>query len=157
MPNYDLISQGDSTLPMGNLFVQNVILDSSLEGVDQGEALVIETARRMGFDEDALHEIGVSARESLVNAVAHGNRYSAKKKVQLAVDDSAGRLSIEIADEGSGFDADAVPDPLGEDNLLRQSGRGLLMIRAFMDEVSVTRRQPAGTLVRMVKLRQPSA
>jgi serine/threonine-protein kinase RsbW len=142
---------------MGNYFVQTVTLDSSLEGVDKGEALVLDTARRLGFDEDALHEIGVSARESLVNAVAHGNRYNGKKKVQLVVDESAERLVIEITDEGSGFDTEAVPDPLGDDNLLRQSGRGLLMIRAFMDEVSVTRREPSGTLVRMVKLRQPHA
>ena len=142
---------------MGNYLVQTVTLDSSLEGVDKGEALVLDTARRLGFDEDALHEIGVSARESLVNAVAHGNRYSVRKKVQLVVDESVERLVIEIADEGSGFDAEAVPDPLGDDNLLRQSGRGLLMIRAFMDEVSVTRREPSGTLVRMVKLRQPHA
>jgi serine/threonine-protein kinase RsbW len=148
---------GGRNLPWANNLVQTLTLDSSLEGVDQGEALVLDKARSLGFDEDALHDIGVSVRETLVNAVAHGNRYSSKKKVLLNVDDSPERLLIEIADEGAGFNADAVADPLGEDNILRQSGRGLLMIRAFMDEVEVTRREPAGTLVRMVKLRQPHA
>ena len=109
-------------------------------------------ARGLGFDEDALHEIGVSVRETLVNAVTHGNRYNAKKKVHLSVSGENNRLEIEIADEGAGFDAQAVPDPLGETNLLRQSGRGLLMIRAYMDDVSVTPREPAGTVVKMVKL-----
>ena len=134
--------------------VQKATLDSSLEGVDQGETLVLDAAKRLGFDEDALHEIGVSVRECLVNAVTHGNRYHGRKKVHLNVSEEDDRLAIEIADEGPGFEPDAVPDPLGEDNLLRQSGRGLLMIRAFMDEFSVSRREPAGTLVRMVKLRK---
>ena len=134
--------------------VQTVTLDSSLDGVDQGEAAVLDAARRMEFDEDALHEIGVSVRECLVNAVAHGNRYHGRKKVHLLISEEPDRLTIEIADEGPGFEPEAVPDPLGEDNLLRQSGRGLLMIKAFMDEFSVTRREPEGTLVRMVKLRK---
>jgi serine/threonine-protein kinase RsbW len=147
--------------------VQTVPLDSSLEGVDHGEALVLAAARRLGFDEDALHEIGVAVRETLVNAVAHGNRYSSKKKVLIGINESPGRLEIEIADEGSGFDTEAIRDPLDTGNLLRQSGRGLLMIRAYMDEVSVGPRaataqgaaavdaKPSptgGTLVRMVKL-----
>jgi serine/threonine-protein kinase RsbW len=134
--------------------VSTVSLESSLDGVDQGEALVLAAARRIGFDEDALHEIGVAVRETLVNAVAHGNRYSAKKKVLLVIEEAPGRLGVEIGDEGAGFDSTSVPDPLGGDNILRQSGRGLLMIRAFMDAVEVEQRQPTGTLVRMVKLRQ---
>ena len=128
-------------------------LDSSLDGVDQGEALVLDAARRAGFDEDALHEIGVAVRETLVNAVAHGNRYNAKKKVQLRITESQDRLAIEIGDEGSGFNTDDVPDPLGTDNILRQSGRGLLLIRAYMDEVDMSPREPNGTLVKMVKMR----
>ena len=134
--------------------VPTVTLDSSLDGVDQGEALILATARNMGFDEDALHEIGVAVRETLVNAVAHGNRYNAKKRVHLSVTEAGDRLGIEIGDEGSGFDSEAIPDPLGTDNILRQSGRGLLMIRAYMNEVSVGPRQPTGTLVKMMKLRQ---
>jgi serine/threonine-protein kinase RsbW len=131
------------------------ILDSNLESVDRGEELVVGTARRMGFEEDDVHDIGIATRESLVNAVAHGNRYNARKKVTLRVEASVDRLEIEIVDEGSGFDPDHVPNPLENDNLLRHSGRGLLMMRAFMDEFKVDRGEKSGTSVLMVKLLRP--
>jgi serine/threonine-protein kinase RsbW len=87
----------------------------------------------------------------MVNAVVHGNRYNAKKHVHFKVLKGTGRLTIVIRDEGEGFELSALPDPLAEENLLRQSGRGLLLIQAFMDELEVHRGQPQGTEVRMVK------
>lgn len=126
-------------------------LASTLESVDHAEELVLRTAREMGFDEDQQHEIGISLRECMVNAVVHGNRYNARKKVHLAVSHTADRLEIVIGDEGEGFDATQLPDPRAEENLMRQSGRGVLMMQAFMDEFHVGPRQPAGTQVRMVK------
>jgi serine/threonine-protein kinase RsbW len=126
-------------------------LASTLESVDQAEETVLRSAREMGFDEDAQHRIGISVRECMVNAVVHGNCYNARKKVRLVVSRSPGRLEIVIADEGEGFDLTKLPDPLADENLLRQSGRGVLMIQAFMDEVQVRRRHPLGTEVRMVK------
>jgi serine/threonine-protein kinase RsbW len=71
------------------------------------------------------------------------------------VDRYADRLEIEIADEGQGFTESDVPDPLSEENLLGQSGRGLLMVRAFMDTLEMRKREPQGTIVRLVK-RRPS-
>jgi serine/threonine-protein kinase RsbW len=132
-----------------------LVLDSNLENVDKGEELVVETARRMGFDDDALHEIGIATRESLVNAVAHGNRYNVRKKVTLRVEAFGDRIEIRIADEGGGFNPDKVPNPLEENNLLRESGRGLLMMRAFMDEFKVDCGDRTGTSVLMVKTLRP--
>jgi serine/threonine-protein kinase RsbW len=93
----------------------------------------------------------MAVRESMVNAVVHGNRYNARKKVHLSITKAADKLTIVIADEGEGFDLTSLPDPLAEENLLRQSGRGLLLIRAFVDEFQVRRGEPHGTEVRMVK------
>src|SRR5260370_32974999 len=59
-------------------------LDSSLESVDSAENLVLEVAQKAGFDEEDLHKIGMSVRESMVNAVGHGNQYSAHKKVPVS-------------------------------------------------------------------------
>lgn len=129
------------------------LLESTLESVDHAEELVMRTAREMGFDEDQQHEIGISLRECMVNAVVHGNRYNAKKKVHFFVSHTPERLEIVIGDEGEGFDKAKLPDPLAEENLLRQSGRGVLMMQAFMDEFAVGRRDPSGTEVRMVKYR----
>jgi serine/threonine-protein kinase RsbW len=129
------------------------VLDSTLDSVDRAEMLVIDIATRAGFPEDELHKLGMAVRESMVNAVVHGNRYNLKKKVHLAIEDTGDRLAVVITDEGDGFDFATLPDPLAEDNLLRQSGRGLLLMRAFVDEVSIRRAPPRGTQVRLVKNR----
>jgi serine/threonine-protein kinase RsbW len=83
--------------------------------------------------------------------VVHGNRYNARKKVHFTVLRAADHLTVAIGDEGEGFEYSALPDPLSEENLLRQSGRGLLLIQAFVDKLEVTRRAPGGTEVKMVK------
>lgn len=127
------------------------LLESTLESVDQAEETVLRVATEMGFDEDEQHRIGMSVRECMVNAVVHGNRYNTRKKVHLTVSKNNGRLEILIGDEGGSFDVSKLPDPLAEENLLRQSGRGLLMMQAFMDEFQVRQRQPLGTEVKMVK------
>ncbi len=127
------------------------LLESTLESVDQAEETVLRVATQMGFDEDEQHRIGMSVRECMVNAVVHGNRYNTRKKVHLTVSRTNGRLEILVGDEGGSFDVSKLPDPLAEENLLRQSGRGLLMMQAFMDEFQVRQRQPLGTEVKMVK------
>jgi len=128
-----------------------MLLDSTLDSVEVAEMEVLKAAEDIGFGEDDLHQIGMAVRESMVNAVVHGNRYNARKKVHVSVTKATDRLTVVIADEGEGFDPNQLPDPLAEENLLRQSGRGLLLIRAFVDEFQVRRGQPTGTEVRMVK------
>jgi serine/threonine-protein kinase RsbW len=130
---------------------RDILLDSTLDSVEIAEDAVLHDAQEIGFREEELHQIGMAVRETMVNAVVHGNRYNARKKVHLSVMKSPDRLTVVIADEGEGFDLNALPDPLAEENLLRQSGRGLLLIQAFVDEFQVRRAQPGGTEVRMVK------
>jgi serine/threonine-protein kinase RsbW len=127
------------------------VLDSALESVDVAEEQVLHEARELGFDEDDQYRIGMAVRECMVNAVVHGNRYNARKKVHLTVSRSADKLSVTIADEGEGFDVSKLPDPLAEENLLRHSGRGILLIQGFMDEFHIRPREPKGTEVKMVK------
>jgi len=127
------------------------VLESDLGSVDNAEEAVLDEARHVGFDEDDLHKIGMSVRECLVNAVVHGNRYNRRKKVHLKVARTLECLTIVVGDEGDGFDPDKVPDPLEADNLLRGSGRGVMLMQAFMDEFRVSQRSPQGTEVRMLK------
>ncbi len=127
--------------------------DSTLECVDDAEAMILEAAERAGFDEDDQHHISMAARECLVNAVVHGNRYSARKKVHVTVETSSDRIRIVITDEGEGFDLSDLPDPLAEENLLRHSGRGIFLIRAFMSEFNMRKISPHGTEVTLVKER----
>lgn len=126
-------------------------LDSTLESVDSAEELAVGMAQRAGFDEDDLIKIGMAVRESMVNAVVHGNRYNAHKKVKLSVAKDPQRLTVTIADEGEGFDFGNLPDPLAPENLMSTSGRGIFLIRSFMDEFQIRQLEPAGTEVTLVK------
>ena len=129
----------------------DVLLASNLESVDEAEELVLDMAKEAGFPEDDLHKISMAVRETVVNAVVHGNRYSAHKKVHLGASIGGGRLTVTVADEGDGFDLASVPDPLSDENLLHQSGRGLLLVRAFVDEFQLRKLTSVGTEARLVK------
>ena len=125
--------------------------ESTLQSVDQAEELVIAEAGKAGFDDDGQHQIGMAVRECAVNAVVHGNRYNKNKKVHLDVERTPAAITIVIGDEGEGFDVNSIADPLAPENLLKQSGRGILLIRAFMDEFDMHPRPGGGTEVRLVK------
>jgi serine/threonine-protein kinase RsbW len=126
-------------------------LDSTLESVDSAEELALQEAEKAGVAEDDLHKIAMAVRESMVNAVVHGNRYSAHKKVRLSVSKGPREFIVKIADEGEGFDYEHLPDPLAQENLLRHSGRGIFLIKAFMDDFQVRRLEPRGSEVTLVK------
>jgi len=126
-------------------------LDSTLESVDSAEELATKMAERAGLEDEDLMKIGMAVRESMVNAVVHGNRYNANKKVRFSVAHTTDRFTIRIADEGEGFDVESLPDPLAPENLLRTSGRGIFLIRSFMDEFDIRRGDTGGMEVTLVK------
>ena len=132
---------------------ENIVrtLDSALESVDCAEELALGVAQAAGFDDEDLMKIGMAVRESVVNAVVHGNRYNAHKKVHFGVYRNGDRYQITVADEGDGFEVSDLPDPLAPENLLRTSGRGIFLMRSFMDDVQIRRRDPAGMEVTLVK------
>jgi serine/threonine-protein kinase RsbW len=127
------------------------VLDSTLDSVDEAERAALDMARESGFGQEDLDRIGMSVRECMVNAVVHGNRYSSHKKVRLSLTITPEKFVIQIADQGQGFDPGEVPDPVAQDNLMRHSGRGIFLMRAFMDDLRVRRLEPAGTEVTLVK------
>jgi len=108
-----------------------------------------------GLDEDATHWVGVSVRESVINAIKHGNRFDPAKivTVDFAIESDVApqQLVIRVTDEGEGFDPVEVADPLAPENLLRSSGRGIFFMRSFMDDVVHTRRATGGMEVQMTK------
>jgi len=126
-------------------------LDSTLASVDHAEEIAVGVAQRAGFEEDDLLKIGMAVRESVVNAVVHGNRYNANKKVRFSVVKDPQRFTVRVADEGEGFDYEDVPDPLAPENLMRSSGRGIFLIRSFVDELLIRRLEPAGMEFVLVK------
>jgi len=125
-------------------------LDSTLETVNSAEATASKMATEAGFDDDEVVKISMAVREAAVNAVLHGNAYDPSKKVTLAFERTVRDLVITIRDQGKGIDLNAIPDPLAPENLLKTSGRGIFLIRSFMDEVEIHPSQ-AGTEIKLVK------
>ncbi len=105
-----------------------------------------------GFDEDTASNIAMAVREAAVNAVLHGNAYDPAKEIQATFETSAEDLIIRICDQGPGLDPAGLPDPLAPENILRGSGRGIFLIRAFMDEVHFRQLHP-GTELTLIKHR----
>jgi serine/threonine-protein kinase RsbW len=125
-------------------------LDSTLESVNTAEEKAAQLASRIGFEEDDRHRITMAVREAAVNAVLHGNAYSPEKKMRISFENTGESLVIRIADEGRGLREEEIPDPLAPENLLKQSGRGIFLIRSFMDEVKFRVLNP-GTEITLIK------
>jgi serine/threonine-protein kinase RsbW len=130
-----------------------VTLESIIDSVDLAEDITVRIAESAGFDEEERHRIGMSMREAVINAVTYGNHQSRDKKVFLTLELNSEKLVMRVLDEGEGFKLVDVPDPLVEENLLKSSGRGILLMRAFMDEFDVLRGRTGGAEVVMVKRR----
>jgi serine/threonine-protein kinase RsbW len=112
-------------------------------------------ARAVGLDDDSVHWVSVAVRESVINAIKHGNRNDVGKRVHVEFtslqDDGGPGIAILVRDEGCGFDPSTIADPLAQENLLRTHGRGIFLMRSFMDEMSFERAAQGGMQVRMVK------
>jgi serine/threonine-protein kinase RsbW len=129
----------------------DVIISSALDNLDLIQILTDCVTNLMKFDEDSAHWIGMSVREAVTNAIQHGNKLDLSKKVNIRFEVLPDQLSISVKDQGNGFQADVIPNPLDTDNLLKPSGRGIFYIRTFMDEVEFRPLSQGGTEVHMVK------
>ena len=128
---------------------------SAFEMLDFVQVVSDHLARGVGLDEDSLHWVGVAIRESVINAIKHGNRSDVTKHVfvdfETATNADVPELAIRVRDQGEGFDPETVANPLDPENLLKSSGRGIFLIRNFMDEVRLQRAPEGGMEIRMVK------
>jgi serine/threonine-protein kinase RsbW len=125
-------------------------LDSTLETVNNAEEAAGRMAAQAGFDDEEVMKISMAVREAAVNAVLHGNAYDPNKKVTLAFECTPRDLVITIRDQGPGLDVGRIPDPLAPENLMKTSGRGIFLIRSFMDVVEI-HPSHAGTELKMIK------
>jgi serine/threonine-protein kinase RsbW len=132
---------------------RSVSLDiaSRFEMLDVVQTVLVQCCGLVGFDEESVHYMTVAVRESVVNAIKHGNKQDETKRVrvQLTLFDRA--LEVQVQDQGAGFDPTVIPDPLAPENLLKAYGRGIFFMRQFMDEVSHSFPPKGGTVVRMLK------
>ena len=125
-------------------------LESTLDSVDHAENKAHEVAARAGFSEDEQYNIAMAVREAAVNAVLHGNARDPQKKFFVVLETTEEALVITITDQGKGMDPCLIPDPLAPENLMKGSGRGIFLIRAFMDEVKFRNMEP-GMEITLIK------
>jgi serine/threonine-protein kinase RsbW len=129
---------------------RTVRLSSTMDSVSEIEALAEKAASEAGLDEDASFHVTMAVREAAVNAVLHGNEYDPAKFVTFTWENTGKDLVFTVADEGIGLDPAKLPDPRDPENLLRGTGRGIFLIRSFMDEVNFRQLHP-GTELTLVK------
>jgi serine/threonine-protein kinase RsbW len=130
-------------------------IPSNFELLDVIQVASDRLAVLAGLDEDDVHWIGVAVRESVINAIKHGNRedYGKLVTIEFSIAPAAAPTEFVVRelDEGEGFEPQEVADPLAPENILKSSGRGIFFMRSFMDDVVLRRAEEGGMEVRMVK------
>jgi serine/threonine-protein kinase RsbW len=130
-------------------------LPSTMESVAEVEAAAEKLTQAAGLDEDESFRVAMAVREAAVNAVLHGNGYDPEKQITASFENTGKSLIITIADQGEGLNPEKIPDPLAPENLLRGTGRGIFLIRSFLDEVHFRELHP-GTELTLVKHLTPA-
>ena len=132
---------------------------STFEMLDLVQVVSDHIGRQAGLDDEALHWVGVAVRESVINAIKHGNGNDERKRVHVEFTTLASEtppgIEIRVRDEGGGFDPSTLPDCCAPENVLKSSGRGIFLIRSFMDEMTLRRAPEGGMEVVMVKRAAP--
>jgi serine/threonine-protein kinase RsbW len=144
--------------PNGHVVVR-LQFTSAFEMVDSVLVVADHVGRGAGLDDEGVHWMGVAIRECVINAIKHGNQGDAAKHVFVdfatIARGAARELMIRVRDEGEGFDPESIADPLAHENLMKASGRGIFIVRSFMDDVQLQRAPEGGMEVRMTKRLQP--
>ena len=124
---------------------------SAISYIDLVQGVSDNITKILGFDEDSRYWIGMSIRESVINAIQHGNGEDESKQVDVHFRALSDRLVILVRDQGEGFDVGKIPDPTDPENLLKPSGRGIFYVRSFMDDVQFENLPDGGLEVRLEK------
>ena len=132
---------------------KELILQSTLDSVEKAALEAESFAKGAGLSEEAIYALDMAVREAVANAIKHGNKLDETKKVEVTFSNLPKGLEVTVRDFGEGFAVDEVPDPTNPENLMKANGRGVLFMRAFMEEVEWFRHQGGGMIVKMCKLR----
>jgi serine/threonine-protein kinase RsbW len=131
--------------------IRELKLPSRLESVEEAAMQAESFVKDHGLGDDIASAIDLAVRESVANAVKHGNKFDPKKNVEVTLQHSNAGVEISVRDFGPGFAPDAIPDPTEPANLLKSSGRGIFFMKTFMDEVEWFNHAGGGVVVRMTK------
>lgn len=125
---------------------------SAFDMLDFVQVVSDYVGRLTGLDEDQRYEVSVAVRESVVNAIKHGNKNDFAKRVTVEFSvEPRDHMTVRVKDQGPGFDPQDIPDPLAPENIMKGSGRGILFMRNYMDDVSLSRHPEGGMQIWMMK------
>jgi serine/threonine-protein kinase RsbW len=146
----------DSTGPPGLPGVvrkdDQIEIPSTLDYLPQVDEFVEKKLTRLGIEKGQVYDIAISVSEVVTNAVVHGNKNDLNKKVRISLKVDSSRVEVTVEDEGAGFDRECVCPPIDNKNLLKEAGRGLLIVDSLMDELDICCSTEGGTQVRIVKV-----
>jgi len=128
-----------------------VQIDSRFEFLDLVQRIAEDVCRVEGFRRDTMLNVGLAVREAVVNAIKHGNRQEAAKRVEVIFRLSPRKLVVAVRDQGAGFDPGELANPLDPRNIFRANGRGIFFMKSFVDDVAFHRLGRGGMEVRMEK------
>ena len=126
-------------------------LPSRIESVEKAATETENFVKQCGFGEDVIFPVDMAVREAVANAVKHGNLMDETKRVEITLECTSEGIEITVRDFGKGFAVEEIPDPTNPENLLKASGRGILFMRSFMDEVEWSNHEEGGMMVKMLK------
>ncbi|MFN2501129.1 MAG: ATP-binding protein [Pyrinomonadaceae bacterium] len=132
---------------------REIRLPSRIESVEEAATQADEFAKQRGFGDEIIFAVDLAIRESVANAVKHGNKFDETKQVEISFSDIPEGFEARVRDYGTGFTVDDIPDPTDPENLLKTNGRGILFMRSFMDEVEWSNPPGGGIEVKMLKRR----
>jgi len=129
-----------------------LVIPSEVRLVDLVHEVSQKLAELAGFSPDDALNVGLAVREAVINAILHGNKNDPSRNVDIRLDlPEAGGIQVKIRDQGDGFNPEATPDPTDDEHVLNASGRGILMIQAFVDNVTFRFEEGRGTEITLVK------
>jgi serine/threonine-protein kinase RsbW len=129
----------------------HLAIGSRFENIELVQVVLKDCLERLGMDEDARHWIDIAVREAVANAIKHGNEQDPHKQVEVDLSLDEETLTIQVQDEGHGFDPSRIDDPLAPENLLKPTGRGIFYMKSFMDAIEYGARPGGGTVVTLRK------
>ena len=127
-----------------------IVIPSSSIYLADVDRFIEEKLSRAGIDESVVTDIAISVSELVNNAIVHGNRLNSEKQVEIRLTLKKSELRISVQDQGDGFSPDDLPDPIADENLLNEVGRGLFIVKNFVDEVNVAPAPSGGTRVEIL-------
>lgn len=144
-------STTSDVMPNNDPAFETCVIGSALREIEQPKRRILDAVQQHSFDDSDIFALQLALEEALTNAVKHGNCCDPKKSVTIQYSVNNKRAVIVVRDEGAGFEPGEVPDPTHPDRLPVPNGRGIMLLRAYMDEIEY---RDSGRELYMVKLRR---